>query len=97
MELLHSIFGQRAISKDPKWPPRSPDLAPNDFWLFGYLKDVIYRDGVPKPLNELKTRIKDVMRAITPEVLQRVILSFDERVDACLALDGRHFAHVLEC
>ncbi|GBM82001.1 hypothetical protein AVEN_231483-1 [Araneus ventricosus] len=24
------------------WSPRSPDLNPCDFWLWGYLKDVVY-------------------------------------------------------
>ena len=95
MELLHSIFGPRVISKDPRWPPRSPDLAPNDFWLFGYLKDVVYRDGVPASLSDLKARIESAISSITPDVLQRVIASFDERVDVCLAMNGEHFSHVL--
>ena len=25
------------------WPARSPDLNPCDFWLWGYLKDCVYR------------------------------------------------------
>ena len=65
MELLHSIFGLRLISKDPRWPPRSPDLSPNDFWLFGYLKDKVYRDGVPATLHELQTKIETVINGIT--------------------------------
>ncbi|GBN65801.1 hypothetical protein AVEN_85675-1, partial [Araneus ventricosus] len=24
------------------WPSRSPDLNPCDFWLWGYLKDVVF-------------------------------------------------------
>ena len=24
------------------WPPRSPDLYPYDFWLWGYLKNLVY-------------------------------------------------------
>lgn len=95
MKLLHSIFGSRLISKDPRWPPRSPDLAPNDFWLFGYLKDVVYRDGVPPSLSVLQSKIQDAVSSITQDVLQRVICSFDERVDACLAMNGEHFSHVL--
>ncbi|GFV69200.1 uncharacterized protein TNCV_3861241 [Trichonephila clavipes] len=25
------------------WPPRTPDLNPCDFWLWGYLKNLVYR------------------------------------------------------
>ncbi|GFV83887.1 uncharacterized protein TNCV_387951 [Trichonephila clavipes] len=26
------------------WPPRSPDLSPCNYWLWGYLKSQVYRD-----------------------------------------------------
>ncbi len=35
------------------WPPRSPDLTINDFWLWGYLRDTVYRDPRPNTLEEL--------------------------------------------
>ncbi|GBM27933.1 hypothetical protein AVEN_146156-1 [Araneus ventricosus] len=35
------------------WPPGSPDLNPCDFWLWGYLKDVVYV-GPMANLAELK-------------------------------------------
>ena len=37
---LKSKFGNKFIPKD-LWPPRSPDLNPCDFYLWGYLKSVM--------------------------------------------------------
>ena len=58
----------------------------HDFWFFGYLKDAVYRDGVPASLLELRTKIETVINGIISDVLQRVVINFDERVDACLAM-----------
>ena len=40
-----------------KWLPRSPDLDPCDFYLWGYLKYVVY-NPLPKTLDELKENIE---------------------------------------
>ncbi|GFT54173.1 hypothetical protein TNCV_699001 [Trichonephila clavipes] len=37
--------------------PRSPDLTPTDFWLWGYLKSRVYLSG-PSSLSELKYAIR---------------------------------------
>jgi hypothetical protein len=34
---LKSKFGQKFVTKE-MWPPRSPDLNPCDFYLWGYLR-----------------------------------------------------------
>ena len=39
------------------WHPRSPDLNPADFYLWGYLKTVVY-SLLPKTLEDLMTNIK---------------------------------------
>ena len=36
------------------WPPRSPDLTPCDFFLWGYVKDIVYVPPLPQQLNGLK-------------------------------------------
>jgi hypothetical protein len=55
MKLLNEIFGERVISIN-LWPPRSPDLTPPDFSLWGAAKFAVYRDR-PLTLIELKTAI----------------------------------------
>jgi hypothetical protein len=41
MAYLESVFPVLLISKR-LWPPRSPDLRPPDFFLWGHLKDTMY-------------------------------------------------------
>jgi hypothetical protein len=41
---MNEIFGERSISRN-LWPPRSPDLTPPDFSLWGAAKFAVCRDG----------------------------------------------------
>jgi len=43
MAEIQSFFGDRVISKR-LWPPRSPDLTPSDYFLWGYLKGRVYQN-----------------------------------------------------
>ena len=52
---LKKKFGDRFIDKKT-WPPRSPDLNPCDFFLWGYLKSRVY-NPLPNNLDELKAII----------------------------------------
>lgn len=42
LESIRQMFGQRIISSRTQyeWAPRSPDLTPCDFFLWGYIKEV---------------------------------------------------------
>jgi len=31
-----------------KWPPRSPDLTPLDYFMWGYLKERVYKTKIKK-------------------------------------------------
>ena len=53
---LNEKFSNRFVDKK-KWPPRSPDLNPCDFYLWGYLKSVVY-NPLPKKLDDLKANIE---------------------------------------
>ena len=41
-----------------EWPPRSPDLTPPDFFLWGYLRDKIYQHHIQN-LDHLQQIIVD--------------------------------------
>ncbi|KAJ4449827.1 hypothetical protein ANN_01233 [Periplaneta americana] len=55
------------------WPPRSPDLNPLDFYLWGHLKSLVYSSPVPD-LESLRNRIVACSGDIrnTPGVWDRV-------------------------
>ncbi|GFU81665.1 DUF4817 domain-containing protein [Trichonephila clavipes] len=55
------------------WPPRSPDLTPADFWLWGYLKSRVYLSG-PLSLLELKDVIRREVSSIHPDMLHSAVL-----------------------
>jgi hypothetical protein len=62
-----------------EYPPRSPGLTPLDFYLWGTLKDEVYRQK-PATLNALQETIEASCAAITPDTLT--------------AADGGHFKHI---
>jgi hypothetical protein len=53
------------------WPPRSPDLTPLDFFLWGYIKDLVYQTKV-QDVAELRRRITAACETVTPVMLQEV-------------------------
>ncbi|GBN95482.1 hypothetical protein AVEN_183246-1 [Araneus ventricosus] len=74
-QLLNMHFGNdRIICRHfpTAWTPRSPDLNPCDFWLWGYLKDVVYGGPIAN-LDELKNRITQHIHNITTETLRSVV------------------------
>ncbi|GFX84108.1 uncharacterized protein TNCV_4859161 [Trichonephila clavipes] len=56
IDLLKDTFGDRLISRfgPVNWPPRSCDLTPLDYFLWGYVKSLVYADK-PQTLDLWKT------------------------------------------
>lgn len=78
-----------------EWPPRSPDLAPNDFFLWGHLKSVVFRTP-PHSVDELKTRITRACHEISTETFRKVREEFHYRLFHCQEVNGVHFEHLLK-
>lgn len=76
-----------------KWPPRSPDLTVCDFFLWGCVKDKVYVPPLPTTLDDLQERISRAVHTITPDMLRRVWIELDYRIDVCRAINGAH----IEC
>ena len=96
MALLREHFPGRLISRfgDLPWPPRSPDLTPPDFFLWGYLKSRVY---VQKPSNlcELKARITQEVAAITGDMVNKVMEESVKRAQVCLNNRGAHLKDII--
>ena len=71
------------------WPPRSPDLTPLDFYLWGYVKQVVYSVKV-RDVYHLMDGIEEAVATITPEVLADVWRELDYRLDVCRGINGGH-------
>ena len=63
---LNARFGERWIGRDgpTPWPPRSPDINPLDFFLWGYVKTRVFRTPVTS-LRHLKRRINQAFSEVT--------------------------------
>lgn len=96
-EYLDATFPNRWIGRGGPiaWPPRSPDLSPNDFFLWGHLKSVIYTAERFPDLQSLKDAITGACFNITPEMLSNVRRHFYERLSHCLIVNGETFEHLI--
>jgi hypothetical protein len=74
------------------WPPRSPDLTPCDFFLWGYVKDAVYVPPLPQDLPELRQRtsIATAIETRDVDMLSRVWQELDYRLDICRVTCGSH-------
>jgi len=90
-----SFFGHPVISKG-LWSPRSPDLTPPDYFLWGYLKGRVYQNK-PWTIDALKANITEEIQAVTADVLTRTFQNMARRVQSCLDANGGHFQHMLWC
>ncbi|GFT04848.1 uncharacterized protein TNCV_2849831 [Trichonephila clavipes] len=74
IDLLKDTLGDRIISRfgPVNWPPRSCDLTPLDYFLWGYVKSLVYADK-PQTLDPLEDNIRRVMADIRPQMLEKVI------------------------
>jgi len=77
-----------------EWPARSSDLSPCDFFLWGYLKEKVFKHR-PQSLEDLKERIQQEIDSILPELTRRVMKNFRERLHQCVANDGRHMSDLI--
>jgi hypothetical protein len=92
LRLLDEYFGDRVISKS-LWPPRSPDLSPPDFFLWGFLKDRVYANK-PTTLLALRQNITAEIERIPVSMLSLVSESVATRAMMCTLAGGEHFQHM---
>lgn len=92
---LQSHFGERIISRGfaNAWPPRSPDLTPLDFWLWGFLKSKVYGQQ-PRSLPALRHVIQEQIESITPDQLRAAIYHVITRMQAVVDTEGKHIEHL---
>jgi hypothetical protein len=77
------------------WPPRSPDLTPLDFFLWGYLKDKLYEDRYAS-VDEMLNKIREILYSIHHTLISKATKATFMRAHACMYYDGGHFEHVLQ-
>ncbi|KYM99635.1 hypothetical protein ALC62_09638, partial [Cyphomyrmex costatus] len=76
-----------------RWPARSPDLTPMDFYLRGKLKQQVYSE-MPTTREDMKERIRRACVAIDPNEIRRAVLFVSTRFRKCVDVQGHHFEHL---
>ena len=97
LNLLEQHFGDNIISNkiDNFWPPYSPDLNPCDFYLWGFLKDFVFKTSVSS-IEEMKNKIISGCEQVSESTCKKVIDNFNFRVNYCATKRGKHFAHTMK-
>jgi len=78
---------------DIAWPVRSPDLTLGNFFLWGFLKDRVFRRRI-MTIQEPKQTIVDEVAAIDEDLRRRVYGNFQTRLQQCIDVNGGHLAVV---
>ncbi|GFU11058.1 putative LOC100569746 [Trichonephila clavipes] len=76
------------------WPPRSCDLTPLDYFLWGYVKSLVYADK-PQTLDPLEDNIRRVIADIRPQMLEKVIENWTSRLDYIRASRGSPMPEII--
>ncbi|GFV48963.1 putative LOC100569746 [Trichonephila clavipes] len=96
IDLLKDTFGDRLISRfgPVNWPPRSCDLTTLDYFLWGYVKSLVYADK-PQMLDHLEDNIHRVIADIRPQMLEKVIENWTSRLDYIRASRGSPMPEII--
>jgi hypothetical protein len=86
---LDAQFPERWVGRygPVEWPPRSPDLTPLDFFLWGYIKSKVYEGCNQLTKEQLKNKIQECFTNLTPNMLISVMREFQERIEKCIAVE----------
>ena len=88
--------GRRFGRRGPvSWPPRSPDLNPLDFFLWGHVKAYVYGRTRPYDLEDLRARIDVAMATVTEDMVSQAFNNMIVRARKCIELRIGQFEHLL--
>ena len=74
INLMRTVFENQIISRnsDVNWPPRSCDLTPLDYFLWGAVSDKCYANH-PETIEALKHEIKVAIHGTEAQTIENVL------------------------
>ena len=83
------------IKKD-EWPPKSPDLNPLDYGIWGILTEKVstMRNNL-QTVDDLKLLLTNVWDDILQEDVRKTCQTWGKRLQAVTTANGGHFEHLL--
>lgn len=96
-EYLEETFPGKWIGRRGaiEWPARSPDMTPLDFFLWGHIKNLVYKNR-PQNIEDLQQRIMHEISSIAPNILLDTLQNFVHRIHYCQEVNGGHFEHLIK-
>ncbi|GFV03312.1 putative DD41D transposase [Trichonephila clavipes] len=96
IDLLEDTFGDHLISGfgPVNWPPKSCDLTPLEYFLWGFAKSLVYADK-PQTLDHLEDNIRHVIADIRLQMLEKVIENWTSRLDYIRASRGSPMPEII--
>ena len=58
------------------------------------MKGLVFVPPLPANIEEMKQRITAALETVTEDILQRVWLELEHRLDMCKVTGGAHFEHL---
>ena len=94
MREIGSFFKRQNYLKKNLWPPRSPDLTPADFFLWGPIEGQSVQN-TPRKIEQLKDAIRQEIQAVNADNLGKILQNLEKRIQVCLDVKGDQFQHRL--
>lgn len=93
---LNDQYNNRWIGRGSQhpWPACSPDMTSPDFFLWGYLKNIVYAEQ-PTTRENMMDRVSQACAAIPRAMLLRTVDNFERRLRLCLEANGGHFEQMI--
>ena len=76
-----------------RWPPRSPDLTPCDFFFWGFVKDTVFVPALPANLQIFVT-VLPLLWLVDRDMLTRVWNEMDYRIDVDRITKGGYIEYL---
>lgn len=94
--VLNEMFPNRWIGiRGYDFPARCPDLTVMAFFIWGFVKSEVFKNGLPEDREALVAMIRQAFRLLTPQMLSNARNTFAKRIALCLEQGGGYFEHLL--
>lgn len=91
-EELNQMFEDRWIRRlGPwAWPPRSPDLTPLDFYIWGRIKQLVYQQPITSK-EELERKVRETFMSLSANEIHASTQHVITEILECLKVNGGRF------
>ncbi|XP_058810115.1 uncharacterized protein LOC131675223 [Phymastichus coffea] len=95
---LDQVYGSHWIGNNGpvRWPARSPDLNPLDYFYWGTSKEAVYHNGGLNDPNDMIQRIQHHAQYLEPEKIHAATHQIRRRSILCIQQQGGHFEQCLD-